>query len=96
MHIDTGAEAFGNSTAPLHPNESTNDLPLAENNINGNSLTDESNNFGQTSQIETGAGDWNYLYSANRAGYWNSSKEPLGRKVALTEWLGVTDVRWRQ
>jgi uncharacterized protein with NAD-binding domain and iron-sulfur cluster len=70
MYIDTytagnkpeATRTFGNSTSHLYPNESTNDPPLAENTVDRNSLTHESNSFGHTrpSQTETAGGDWSH------------------------------------
>jgi hypothetical protein len=69
MYIDA-SQTFDNSTSYLYPNESINDPPLAENVVDGNSLTHESNNFGHTqpSQIDIGGLDWNELYTYTGSG----------------------------
>jgi len=67
MYIDTyiarnkskATQAFGNSTPHLYPDDLNNDLLLAENTVDVNSLTYENNNFGHArlSQTETTGGD---------------------------------------
>jgi hypothetical protein len=77
MHTDTyiakkkpeAIQAFENSTPHLYPNEPTNNPPLAENTVDSNTLTHESNNFGQTQPPRTennpAGGDGSHFYAGD-------------------------------